>query len=536
MDVPVKKLVRLLKPEQPADVRAAAIVVAGELAVKDAELSAEIVARLGDDSPEVRLAALRGVGKLKLSKALPTLLDRIKSGGEEASLAAEAAARMGPDGVKGLQTLMHTVVPGVRRYIASALTSAGTPEAAVAVLTDKDQQISAAAANAIVNRARDMSPEQKSAFAEALVAVASNKKEKLPGTAELPVVRVLAALNDPSAAYVLWDRTQPPYPVEVRAAALQAVGGWVMNPSKDHWKKLFAAAVAPEFAVAAPALVVLNRLPVTDKQLPEWLALLYAPDVAARRLALDKIGPRDTPELAEALMAQLPHADKALRDAARSKLALMEHGRQALAGAVLKAANPDEAWALARSIAPFAAGFAPKMREELFERACEFLEANDHRADALLFLLKEADAVGLRDQIHDYAVARRKKKDYEAAVKYLKLLARDPSVGLPIRLELALCGLKLSGKELAADFRATDNCLRQFEHIIGQDADTVLKTIEKAKWLDADEVFYLGFHFAERASTEKDFGVAMLKLVGKLSPKTKLATSAKNKLKSVGGE
>ncbi len=534
MDIPVKKLVRLLKADQPLDLRLAAVLVAGELAVKDLELAAELVARLDDEAEPVRVAAIRTAGKLKLAKALPTLLERIKTGGEEAQLAAESAARLGVEGVRGLQSLMHTVVPGVRRYIAAALTGAGTPEAAVAVLTDKDPQISSAASTAIVARAREMTSEQRTALASALVAAAGNRKAKLPPTAELPVVKVLGSLNDPVAADVLWERTQPPYSIEVRAAALQAVGGWVSNPTKDQWKKLFAAAMAPEFAIAAPALVVLNRLPMTEKQVPEWMALFSAPDVAARRLALDKIGPRDTSEIADALMDQLSHPDKALRDAARSKLALMEHGRKALADAVLTASTTDDAWSLARSIAPFAAGFAPKLREELFEKACEFLESNDHRADALLFLLREADAAGLRDHIHDHAVARRKKKDFESAVKYLKLLARDPAVGLPIRLELAMCGLKLSGKELAVDFRAADPCLRQFEHAVSQDSDGTLRAIEKSKWLDPEDLFYLGFHFAEKAAAEKEFGAEVLKLVSKQSPRSKLAAAAKNKLKSVG--
>src|SRR5688572_15842349 len=99
MDIPVKKLVRLLKPDQPADVRAAAVVVLGELGVKDAEASAELVARLDDDSADVRVAAIQASGKLKVIKALPVLLERIKSGGEESSLSADAAAKLGADGV-----------------------------------------------------------------------------------------------------------------------------------------------------------------------------------------------------------------------------------------------------------------------------------------------------------------------------------------------------------------------------------------------------------------------------------------------------
>ncbi len=534
MDIPVKKLTRLLAPDQPPEVRAAAVLVLTELGAKDAEVSSELIARLDDESEAVRIQAIQAVGRLRVAKALPVLLDRIRVGGEEANLAAEAAAKLGESGVKGLQKLMPEVAPGLRRYIAAALTGAGSAgaEAGVSVLLDKDPQVASAAATAIIGRIPTLPADRRAALTEELIALATDKKRKLPPSAELPVVRVLAALNDPAAADALWDRTLAPHPPEVRAAALQAVGGWVQTPSKDQWRKLFACAAEADFRVAAPALMALNRLPA-DKHADDWLELLRAPDVAARRLALEKVGDRDTAEVADALMDQLAHPDRGLRDAARTKLAKLEHGRKALAAAVLKAAAPDEMWQLARSVAPFVGTFPDKLRGEFFAHACRHLEADDHRSDPLLFLLREADAPGLRDRLHEQAVAKRKKKDYETALKYLKLLARDPAVGFPVRLELAMCGLKLSAKDVAADARANDPCLRQFEHVLAQDPDEVLKQVQKAKWLDPEDLYYLGFHFAERFGKEKEFGAAVLNAVVKGSPRSKAAAAAKNKLKSV---
>lgn len=537
MDIPVKKLTRLLAPDQPAEVRAAAVLVLAELGARDAEVASELIARLDDESEAVRLQAIQAVGRLRVAKALPVLLNRIRSGGEEANLAADSAAKLGESGVKGLQKLMPEVAPGLRRYIAAALTGAGSAgaEAGVSVLLDKDPQVASAAATAIVSRIPTMPADRRAALVGELVALSADKKHRPPPSAELPVVRVLAALNDPAAADALWERVLPPHPPEVRAAALQAVGGWVQAPTRAQWRRLFACAAEADFRIAAPALMVLNRLP-PEKHTDEWVELLHAPDVAARRLALDKVGDRDTAEVAAALMDQLAHPDRGLRDAARNRLAKLDHGRKALATAVLKAASPDEMWQLARSVGPFVGTFPEKLRGELFTHACKYLEADDHRADPLLFLLREADAPGLRDRLHEQGVAKRKKKDYETALKYLKLLARDPAVGFPVRLELALCGLKTSGKDVAGDARANDPALRQFEHVLAQDADEVLKQVQKAKWLDAEDLYYLGFHFAERFGKEKDFGAEVLKAVVKGSPRSKVAAAAKNKLKSVAAD
>jgi HEAT repeat protein len=535
MDIPAKKLVRLFHADQPADLRAAAVLVCAELGVKDPDANAEIIARLDDPEPLVRLYALRAAGKLKIAKALPVLIDRIRGGGDEARIAAESAAKLGADGVKKLQELLHHVVPGVRKYIAAALTSdsATGADAGVGVLLDRDPQVAVAAANAIIGRLQTMPADRKKELVTELIAVAKDKKNKLPASAEGPVVKLLAALNDPAAADVLWERTAPGYSHDVRAMAMNAVGGWVQKPTAEQWKRLFASAVDRDFAVAAPALVLLTRLPANDKQLGDWLALLKAPDLAPRRLAVEKIGDRDTPEVAAGLMEQLTHPDRNLRDLARSRLASLEHGRQALVKSVLASEAQEELWALVKLIAPFSKGVTGKLRGEVLARACKFLEDDDHRSDPLFFLLREADAPALREELFERAVARRKKKDYETALQYLKLLARDPSVGFDVRFELATVGLKLSAKNVAADARANDLCLRNFSTAVGLDAAKALDLVGKAKWLDADDLFYLGFHFAEHTGQEKEFGVGVLKQLIKTS-KGKAAANAKNKLKSLG--
>src|SRR5262249_19075936 len=147
---------------------------------------------------------------------------------------------------------------------------------------------------------------------------------------EAAAVRLLMALDDPRAADYFWDRTMPPRPAEVRAAALQAIGNWIKSPDKEQLRRLFACATDPDFAVAAPALVILNRLPVDKRTADEWLTLLRAPDIAARRLALEKIGDRDTGEVATGVLEQLKHPDRGLRDAAMARLTQLGHGRKLL--------------------------------------------------------------------------------------------------------------------------------------------------------------------------------------------------------------
>lgn len=535
MDIPVKKIVKLLADGQPPELRASALHVLAELGLKDAEILAAVQAKLDDPDDAVREAAIVATGKLKQTKSLPKLLKRIKHGGVEAHLAAEASAKLGADGIKGLQEILHSVPPGVRKTVAAALTSAvdTDPAAALAVLMDKDPQIAGAAANAVIQRIPTMTAEQRGALSQALIGLTANKKSKLLLPAEFTVVRVLSSLNDPSTADILWARTQLPYPAELRAAALQAVGGWLDNPTKDQWKRLFTCATEANFQIAAPALALLGRMKVNDKQLDDWIGLLRAPDMAARRLGMEKIGDRDHADVAVGVLEQLSHPDRGLQELATKQLGQTAAGRKELVSALLKAESMDELWRLARLIAPFGKTLASAVRAEIVEKLCEEIEAESHRGDPLHFLLKESDAAKLRDELYERAIAKRKKKSYAAALLYLKWLARDPAIGLAMRLELAMCGLKVSQKEVGHDSRNNDPSLRHFSHSLGQDAAEVQSQVAKAKWLDDADLFYLGFHFAEQFQHEKAFGAAVLEQLLKAFPKSKSAASAKNKLKTV---
>ena len=537
MEIPSRKLVRLLHADHPPEVRAAAALVLGELGLRDAEASAELVSRLRDDEPEVRLQAIRAVGKLRVAEALPVLRERIPHGGPEGAAAAEAAAALGAKGLKALQELLHRVVPGVRKSIAVALassTSAGAGAACVGVLLDKDPQVSGAAAAVISASVPTLPPARKAALAEELVAAATDAKKPLAPATEAAVVRVLVSLGEASSAAALWEFALPPHAPEVRAAALQFVAGGLQAPTKPQWAKLFACALDADFRVAAPALAALARLPVNPKMLPEWVTLFAAPDGAARRTVIDKLGDIDAPEVAAGLMEQLRHSDRGVREAAQARLAKLKAGRKAVLAALQGASHPDDTWFLARLAANFAGEIPPATRKELVEQVCAHLLAGEPRADALLYLLKAADAGALQDDFLERAIALRKQKKYEAALGFLKVLARDPSVGFAVRLELAFCGVRISGKELDPHARDADACLRNFATLFAQDAEQLRAEIEQAKFLEDEDLYYVGFHFAEQIGRERAFGAELLTLVLKRSPKGEYGKSAKNKLKAIG--
>jgi HEAT repeat protein len=535
LDATSKKLLRLVDAGQPASVRQAVITVLAELDMRDKEATGLLVASLDDGDPAVRVAALTAVGKLRLEEALPRLLERVSQGGAESELAAQAAAKLGAKGTKALRDFMGKVAPGLRRRIAAALGSAGTTSgssAAVEALLDSDPGVIDAAARTLGTEIPTLEAAKRRALADHLVGLLSRMKNAAPLSAasETAVIRLLGALGAPKAEALLWQRTQSAYPADLRSAALQALGSSVHEVDKDGLKLLVLCAGDPDFRVAAPALMILKGMPVSAKMLPTWLTLLQAPDVAVRRLALEKAGDLDRPEVAQALLAQLTHPDRGLRDEALRRLAELKEGHRALAEALLAAATPDEAWMLARAQAPFVNEYPPTLRERIFDKAATYLEAGDRRADALLSVLRAVDARAVSDRLTDRGIALRKKKKYEAAQRVLRFLARDPAAGPPVRMELAGCNLKLSSHDLSAEARAGDPCLDQFASLLNSYPDELKDFVTRAKWLEPEDLFYLGFHFIERERREKEFGGDLLRLLLKRSPKSKLAKDAKSKL------
>jgi HEAT repeat protein len=538
LDATAKKILGLLESGHATELRSAAARVLAEVGTRTPELTDTLCALLDDPEVDVRLQVLRTLGQLHIDKALPQLLQKVRQGGPEAEVAAESAARLGARGIKSLQDLMGEVPPGLRRRIAAALAAGGTSNAgaaAVDALRDTDPGVVDAAARSLLGEIPGYTAAQRRALADHVLALLAPKsKAPLSVISETALLRLLAALADSRAEAIFWSRLDSLQPVEVRATALQGLGAMPRSLGKDRLKRLLACAADRDFRVAAPAMMLLKETPGSDRADNEWLALLDAPDSAVRRFAIEKLGRQESAAIAGALVRQLGHPDRALHAAALERLGQMKQGRAALVAAVLKAENVDDAWLLARAQGPFAKEYSAAVRKQILAKASSYLEDGDRRADALLFLLREADNRALREELEEKAMALRKKKRYETALIYLRLLTRDPACGEAIRFELAACGLRLSEHNLAVESRAASPFLEQFARLIHSHEVDPGERLKQAKWLQPEDLFYLGFHFVEGDKPEREFGAQALRLLLKRSPRSKLAKDAKRKLRSAG--
>jgi HEAT repeat protein len=560
-DATLKKLVALISSADRPEIRRAAILVARALKpTKEPALNGALVAALDQDDAELRRLAVETLGEVRAEEALPRLVQLVSAGGPEVEAAVLAVGHLGARGTRALGQVMHEATPVLRRRIAAALALAGTDSAVLATaqsLLDEDSGVVEASARSLASEVPLLTTGQKKVLAEHLLELLNgasrerkrpekNKKKDtssgrsrsrlvaLGPASEAALLRVLTALHAPQAEDVYWARLDPHRPPGLRAAALQALACLPPPGSDAKLHKLLVCAADADFQVVAPALLLLRKVPASRKNVKHWLGLFAAPDVAAHLLAVEKLCEVDTAQVAAALLDQLHHPDKGLRDAALAALRDLKAGREALYQALLEAETPDAAWTLARAQVEAARRWTAAQRGKVFASACKAQEADDRRADALWFVLREVDAEGLRGQLRERALALRKKQDFAGSLAYWRLLTRDPAVGPELRFELAATALKVSNHDPAAALREADPALHQFSRLLQDAAFDLIGSVRAAKFLEEGDLFYLGFHFAEQPRLAGAFGRAVLELVIERWPKSQAAKNARHKLKSEG--
>ncbi len=536
-DSTLNKIIELIAaPDTPPELRRAALRVAGTVgSAKERALVKALMNTLESNDGELRALAVEALGQLRVEEVLPHLETLVRHGGAELEAAVRAASQLGTRGARLMGKLMEQVLPSLRARMADVLARAGTGNALVVTaqgLLDADPKIVDATARSLAAEVPSYNPSQRSALAKFLNDSLGGKDHALSARSEAAVLRLLGALHDPKSEEIFWARLAPGAAPEVKAAALQALGAKAEPSTDARLQRLLACAAETEFQIVATALMILRNVPVNPKQTRPWLKLLEAPDVATRRFAVEKVRAIDKADVAQALAAQMSHPDRTLRQEALDALRSLAAGRVALVDRLLETTNPDETWFLARALAPTAGELAQAQRARLFDQALAYQDADDRRAAPLWFLLREAGPAWVRDQLEQQAEGLRKKKKYAEGMQYYRLLAQDPACSEDIRFDLAATGLKLSNHDLSPEHRNSDPTLNQFARLLQNPAFDVLGRLTRAKWLDADDLFYLGFHFAEQSHRAREFGRQILEMVVKRSPQSEVGKQAKRKLKS----
>jgi hypothetical protein len=196
-----------------------------------------------------------------------------------------------------------------------------------------------------------------------------------------------------------------------------------------------------------------------------------------------------------------------------------------LARAILESPDADRAWMLRGVLRASATKTPAAVRKQLLETAMKRLASGEGHWEALLFAVRDADARAPAEALRGLAQKLRK-TDPAKSVSVLRVLCQGEGATEEDRYALAVGELARSSRDTRPAARASNEALRLFGTLIDRGTD-VAAMLRKDRSLDLEDLYFLGFHFAEE---DLPLGEELLRLIVEKGGRAKIAKMAKSKL------
>jgi hypothetical protein len=310
----------------------------------------------------------------------------------------------------------------------------------------------------------------------------------------------------------------------------------------------FAGAVEPALAAlrgpggAPPSLPAVHR--------PALRKLLDSRFAEVREFAMQALAAEGSATGLHDLLARLDSQDVVVAETALEALAQAKGAAAPLAERLLNTGDGRTSRRLARALARRAAEIPPRLLAAL-ARACVDLATgqaalktpdaesaaggavreSDERRGALLSVLRASGAAILAEEAVKEARRLRAAGEPFRSLALLKSIIGVAGWGDEQKLELALAGLSVSGRDFSRQSRINDPHLRLLEELLsaGCKATALARRLIKDEALPRKALYYAGYHFAERMLAEREFGAALLTaLAGR--PRSEEGREAREKL------
>lgn len=535
--------------------RLAAATVLGALEVKEPKAVAALD-KLLDGSPAERRAALDAFARLgphAWKKLLPRVFAQLTW---SEPLVREAAARTLKAGAAGSSEATEDMVEAIKarrttatdsekRELDKILAELGGADAFKALLdgiVTADEKTARQLALAVRERIASADKRTRKSFAssstKALAKATSSTKSGAPGVfphQEAALIKILGWCEDESSTTLLVEAlSDAKRPGAVRQEAAIALRFALRESAADAdvVEALLDAASGDDLALARTAVDTLAGLTFGAKALPKLraLALHRDPDramFATRKLAADGSAPA-----VKVLVDAVLGGTREVSALATESLKTLPEVLSACVNAISETYFADRALLLAEVVKPrlaptWSGEKMPKgAAQKLVDATIARVETDGRNYEAMLALARIAAPEKISDALRELAAKLKKKKNDERAAHVLILLTHSSGATDEDRVRLALLALKKSRLDPRPDHRARDEAIKLIEEIAAN--VDVLAVLKRDKSITEEQLFYVGFHFAEEGDP---IGEQLLNEVVARSPRSKIAKAAKNKLK-----
>ena len=536
MDSTIKRICGMLQSPDGMR-RCAAAMVLGELAPKEAAVVTALGEALKDSNQLLTRYVLEAFETIGSRAVVPFVLPLLDAENLETKLrAAGIIARAGGEMVGELRRQFEKASPQQKRLLIDILARMHTREAMqliLDVLFDPDFELVKEACQAVRRHITDAVPKDRLTLHKQVVKFMTSPRVKKNDRVLTSCLLLTGNIGAPDAHNVLLKFTTPKNLGYIRRNALIGLNGLQLagSASATVVKQMFKYLSESDPQIVQLALEIIEKQPPVAALDGQWKSLLKSKHANVRAFAARKLAANDNPAGNKLMMLLLAHPDTQVSEIAAGALARHKKATKLLIAAIARERNPEAAWRLAKILKPHSATVDKATIKRFAALAARDLEAGHARYEALFYFLRNIDPQLVDGVLTSTGLKFKKAKKWNRAVDCLKQLVTAESFSADLRFELAVCNLKQSAKDLAPHLRAEDQALRGLQALLPDKSFKLFDRVKKDKYLDATDLFYVGFHFSEGTGEEQKFGQQLLESVAKRWPGTKDGKAAKNKLK-----
>jgi hypothetical protein len=543
MNATLRKLIAILDSND-IDLRVAAIRVAAEIGLSTRQVIQALGRSLKEPHDELRLVALKGLARLGASDVSSMVVPLILTAGPLREQAMAVISAIGPSVFPQLKGLYGQADFHGKRSVISALARIGGKPAVAFLLKilpgesfDLQKHITLSLCEALDR----MTPAHQSAiFPMALRLVRSKEAVKHP---QLLITGAILLGHFRGASLAIRARNElrafaeKKHPPEVRRHALLSYNRlFAEGKITPRDEQFLTRAVCDEdwHNVAQHALTGFQKIAIPKKGLPKLVDLLHkTPHFSVHIHIFERLESSDRPDVAESILPFLADSRFRVREAAEAALRKMPDSIESLFALLMKTEDLE----VTQRINAILRDFPQETRQKYVERAASRLlglfEDGDPHYRSFLEFVKSLDPEPLRKRIYEKAnqLKRKKSKDkWERISGLLQLLWDNHLITSEGRYLLGVALVRESTKDLTPASRRANLGLRVLRALIYDGHEDLARRLKADKDLEAEDFFYLGFHFSEEGDDMRPFSALMLEHVVKAYPKSKFAAPSAHKL------
>ena len=538
MDSKTKKLCELL--EHPDNMRRCAGAISlAVLAPRDQHVVAALGKALQSANQSLTPYLLEAMESIGSRAAVPFVLPLLQAEDLETRVRAIAIlSKVGSDVVPGIRKQLDSATRREKVALVDLLARIHTRDAfssMLKLLCDENFEVVREACEAVHRHMASASSQQRTAHHRQVVEFMATARVKQQDRILTSCLLLLGYIGRPEARTILLKYAAPKMSpgfrrhgliglknIEYSAAAATRVAEQITAYLNDD-----------DYDIIRLTLDVFDQLPLSKSGITQWAPLLKNRHGRVRAYATHRIAESDSVACNKRLLELLGHEDTQVNEVAARALANHEKATPVLIEALAKEKNAEAAWRLVKIMKPHSERISATDRKKFVRQAKRDLQGRDPRYEALLYLLRNSDPAAAAAVLHEAGLKYRRAKKWDQAIDCLRRLSQGPYFDDDTRLELCICNLKRSSKDLTPHLRTEDHALRGLQALRRSSAFKLLDRLIKDRTLDAADLFYVGFHFSQGHADDMKFGEQLLTHVTKKWPSTRAGKAARSKLKLV---